>query len=143
MSVSPQGIPLGATILMLLPMLYFLIASLTFFLRGFDDPVVTWMLRGLFNVYFTLVIVGTSLAALAFAVAGRPAVAGGIAVLLGGAVVARRWFLARMDEGIRAREAGDPSAVRRMRGLHLRGIAYNGVQFVAVVACVPAVFGTG
>jgi hypothetical protein len=140
-AVSPQGIPLGATILMLVPMLYFLIASLTFFLRGFEDPVVTWMLRGLFNVYFTLVIIGTSLAALAFAVAGRPAVAAGIAVLLGCALAARRWFLARMDAAIRARDAGDPAAVRAMRGLHLRGIAYNAVQFAAVVACVPAVFG--
>ncbi len=128
---------------MLLPMLYFLIASLTFFLRGFDDPVVTWMLRGLFNVYFTLVIAGSSLAALAFVVAGRPVVAAGIALVLGCAVAARRWFLARMDAGIRARDAGDAAAVSAMQGLHLRGIAYNAVQFVLVVVCVPAVLGPG
>ncbi len=143
MVVTPQSVSLGATIFMLLPMFYFLIASLTFFLRGFDDQVVTWMLRGLFNVYFILVIIGTSLAALAFLVAGRPAVAAGIAVPLVCAIAARRWFLAQMDAGIRAREAGDPAAVRAMRGLHLRGIVYHTVQFVAVVACVPVVFGAG
>jgi hypothetical protein len=143
MVVTPDGLSLGATVLLLLPMMYFLIASLTFFLRGLDDPVVSWMLRGLFNVYFTLVMVGSSVALVAFLAAGRPAVAGALGLVLGCAVAARRWFLRRMDAAIQARDSGDARAVRALRGLHLRGIAYNAVQLAAVVGGVPAVFGTG
>jgi hypothetical protein len=48
-----------------------------------------------------------------------------------------------MDAAIQARDSGDARAVRALRGLHLRGIAYNAVQLAAVVGGVPAVFGTG
>ncbi|MGG5819750.1 hypothetical protein [Falsiroseomonas sp. HW251] len=138
--MTAQGISLGATVLLILPMVYFTISSLTFFLKRLDDPVVGWMLRGLFSVYFKAVIAGCVLAVIAFAAAGRPAVAAGLAALLAADVAARAWFLRRMDEEIRVRDAGDALAPRRMRRVHLGGIAWNGLQLVAVAAAVPRLF---
>ena len=130
----------ASTVVLLLPMLYFLIASPSFLLVGLDDPVVTRLLRSLVNVQFALVGVAAAIAAVAFAVAGRPVVGiaiGSVAVL---AIAARRPFLRRLDEDIRARDAGDADAVRRLRRLHWGGMACNAIQCVAVVAGIPAVF---
>ena len=45
--MNAHAYTLLAIVILLFPMLYFLIASLAFFLRKMSDPVVTWMLRGL------------------------------------------------------------------------------------------------
>lgn len=138
--VTTQSLSFGATILLLLPMVYFLLASLTFFLRGFDDPVVTWMLRGLFSVYFTAAILACGLAVTAFLLAGRPVVAGLLVVLLLIDLVARRFFLRRIDAGIRVRDAGAPGALRGLRRLHLGGIAWNAARLTVLLAAVPRLF---
>jgi hypothetical protein len=138
--MSVQGLPLAATVLLTLPMVYFLIASLTFFLRGFDDPVVGWMLRGLLSFYFVAVTIGCALGAAAFAVAGRPVVAAGLAGLVLADLAARRWFLRRLDRAIAARDGGEAGAIGGLRRVHLGGIAWNGAQLAAVLACIPRVF---
>ena len=133
-------IPLLVTVILLFPMLYFAIASLTFYFRKFDDPIVTWMLRGLFNVYFLAVAVCCALGAVVFAAAGRPSVAFGFGVLVACAVVARPWFLRRVDDQVHARDAGDRGATGRLRRLQLGGIVYNAIQAAAVIGSIPAIF---
>lgn len=134
-----EGLSIAATVVLVLPMLYFSIATLTFFLAKFDDPIVARMLRGLFNSYFILVVLGCAIGTLAFLAAYRPVVALGIGLLGALAVAARRWFLARIDAQLRAGEGGDLRAVRRLRRLHLGGMLYNAVQFAAVLVSIPTV----
>ncbi|TPG59057.1 hypothetical protein EAH89_06790 [Roseomonas nepalensis] len=141
--MTPNGFALLATIVLLGPMLYFLVTSLTFLLRPFSDPVVTWLLRGLFNVHFLLVGGTCGVAALAFLLASRPLVAAGIGTVAALAVAARRWFLVRIDAALRVRDAGDATALRRLRRLHWGGMAYNAAQFLAVTASVSRIFPTG
>ena len=141
--MTTSGFALLATIILLLPMVYFLVSSLTFLLRPLSDPIVTWLLRGLFSVHFLLVSATCGVAAVAFLLAGRPLVAIGIGAVAALAIGVRRWFLSRMDAALRVRDAGDATAVRRLRRLHLAGMAYNAVQFVVIAASVPRIFPAG
>lgn len=138
--MSADAFAVAAIVAVLLPTLYFLIASPTFLLAKFDDPVVTWLLRGLFSVHFRLISIGSVVGIVAFMIAGRPIFALGLAVIATLAITMRRWFLRNMDAELSARDAGDAQAVRRLRGLHWRGMAYNAAQFVAIVAITPLVF---
>jgi hypothetical protein len=141
--MTTNGFALLATIILIFPMLYFLVASPTFLLRPLSDPIVTWMLRGLFNVHFLAVSVTCGVAVLAFLLASRPLVAIGIGVVALLAIGARRWFLSRMDTELGVRDAGDVTAVRRLRRLHWAGMAYNAVQFFVIVASISRVFPAG
>jgi hypothetical protein len=141
--MTTNGFALLATIILMFPMLYFLVASPTFLLRPLSDPVVTWMLRGLFNVYFLVVSVTCGIATMAFLLAGRPLVAIGTGAVAALAIAARRWFVSRMDAELRVRDAGDATAVRRLRRLHVAGMAYNAVQFAVIVGSVSRIFPTG
>ena len=131
---------LASTIIILLPMLYFLFASMTFLLRQLSDPIVTWLLRGLLDTYFLAVVFCCAAGILAFASAGRPGVAAGIALIGACAIGARRWFLRRLDLQVRARDAGDALAVRQLRRLHVDAMLYNAVQTIVVIASISYVF---
>jgi hypothetical protein len=141
--MSTDGFSLAATIILIFPMLYFLVASPTFLLARLEDPVVTWLLRGLFSFHFRAVSIACLIGAVAFAMAGRPVVAVAIALIAGLAVYARRWFLLRLDAQMHARDAGDAEAVRNLRRLHWGGMAYNAAQFGVIVAGIPFVFVAG
>ena len=138
--MSADAFAVAAIVAVLLPTLYFLIASPTFLLAKFEDPVVTWLWRGLFSVHFRLVSIGSVVGIVAFAIAGRPVFALGLAAIAALAITMRRWFLRTMDAELFARDAGDALAVRRLRKLHWRGMAYNAMQFAAIVAMTPLVF---
>lgn len=142
-AMTSQGFALLATIILMFPMLYFLVASPTFLLRPLSDPIVTWMLRGLFNVYF-LAMGGTcGIAAMAFLLAGRPLVALALAAAAVLALGARRWFLWRLDTELGVRDAGDASALARLRRLHWAGMGYNAAQFLIVAGSVSRLFPMG
>jgi hypothetical protein len=138
--MNTDGYSLAATVILLLPMLYFFLSSMTFLLASLRDPTVTWLLRGLFNTYFLGVIGCCAIGILAFVSAGRPAVAAGIGLVAVFAIGARRWFLRQMDAHICARDAGDAHAVRQLRRLHFGGMLYNGIQTTVVIASIPHVF---
>lgn len=131
------------TIILIFPMLYFLVATPTFLLRPLSDPIVTWMLRGLFNVYFLAVIGTCAVAVMAFLLASRPLVAIGISVVAVFAIGARHWFLSRMDTELRVRDAGDATAVRRLRRLHWGGMLYNAIQVVVIIGSISRIFPNG
>ena len=135
--MMPDGLVLFATIIVLLPMGYFLLAAPAFLLVRLDIPPVAQLLRAMFNGYFLTTIVAGLIGALVFVVAGRLVVAIGVGLIAAFAVSARRWFLRQMDAQLRAREAGDADAARRLRRLHWGGMLSNAVQVVAIVGSIP------
>lgn len=141
--MTANGFALLTTIVLLLPMLYFLIASLTFLLRPLSDPVVTRLLRGLLDVHFLLVSLTCGVAAVAFLLAGRPLVATGIGAVASLAIGTRRWFLSGMDAALGRRDAGDVTALRRLRRLHWAAMLYNAIQIMLIAASVSRIFPEG
>jgi hypothetical protein len=135
--MMPDPVVLFATVILLVPMGYFLLAAPAFLLVRLDIPPVTQLLRGMFNVYFLVLAIAGVIGTVAFAVEGRLAVAIGVGLIAAFAVAARRWFLRRMDAQLSARDAGDADAVRRLRRLHWGGMLCNAIQLVAIVASIP------
>jgi hypothetical protein len=117
----------------------FFLSTPTFLLVGLEVPEVTQLLRGLFNGYFLVMSVAGAVAAVGFAVAGRPVFAVGAVAIAVFAIVARRWFLQRVDAALQAREAGVATAARRLRALHLKGMLVNAALLAVVVASVPRI----
>ena len=147
--MMPDPVLLFATVILLLPMGYCLLAAPAFLLVRLDIPPVTQLLRGLFNAYFLLLAIAGVIGTVAFAVEGRLVATVGVAVIAAFAVVARRWFLRRMDADLNARDAGDPEggaaaapaalgwhAVQRGRACHHREqhSLYRGPAGIADIA---------
>ena len=133
----PDAIALCAIVILLFPMAYFLLAAPAFLLVKLDIPPVAQLLRGMFSVHFLMMTIAGVIGTIAFAATGRLGFAIGIGLLAAFAVWARRWFIPRMDAEIRARDAGDPDAPRRLRRLHWVGMLCNAVQLVAIVGSIP------
>jgi hypothetical protein len=125
--MMPDNVALFATIIVLLPMIYFLAAP-AFLLVRLDILQVAQLLRAMFSGYF-LTFAG-AVGAIAVALAGRLILAIGIGLIAALAASSRRWFLRQMDARLSDRDAGDSDAVRRLRRLHWGGMLSN----AAVVA---------
>ena len=138
--MTSDGFALAAFILLLFAMLYFQMTSPTFLLVKLDVPQVTRLMRGHFNFYFLALSIAAAVGTLAFAVAGRPLTALGIAAIAAFAVWARRWFVPRMDAAVDARDSGDADAVRRLRVLHWGGMLCHAVPLAAILVSIPRVF---
>jgi hypothetical protein len=126
-----------AAVILLFPMGYFLLASPPFLLVRLDIEPVALLLRGLFNAYFVMMSIAGAVVTLAFAVAGRPRSAICIGFMTAFAVSGCRWFLQRLDVQLRARDAGDPGAARRLRRLHLAGMLGNAILLLGFVGSIP------
>ncbi|MGJ4890788.1 hypothetical protein ACQR0Z_27450 [Bradyrhizobium sp. HKCCYLS3077] len=135
----PDNIALFATIILLLPMFYLLLAAPAFLLVRLDIVPVTRLLRGMFDSYFVALAIAGGIGTLAVLADGRPGLALGIGLIAGFALLSRRWFLEQMDARIRDRDAGDAKAVRRLRWLHWGGMLSNAVQVGGVLACIPQI----
>jgi hypothetical protein len=118
-------------------MIYFLLASPAFLLVRLDIPAVAMLLRAMFSGYFLAVAIAGVVGALAVAVTGRLALAIAIGLVAALATWSRQWFLRRMDDRIRDRDAGDAGAMWRLRRLHWGGMLSNAIQLAIVVACIP------
>ena len=140
--MTSDAVALAATIILLFPMGFFLLSSPAFLLVKLDIPEVTQLLRGLFNAYFLMMSIAGVIGTVTYAVAGRPVFAIGIGLIAAFAVWARGWFLRQMDAQLRARDAGDSDAVRRLRRLHWGGMLSNAVQLAAIVGSIPYVMST-
>lgn len=137
--MMPDNIALFATIILLLPMFYLLLAAPAFLLVRLDIVPVTRLLRGMFDSYFVALAIAGGIGTLAVLADGRPGLALGIGLIAGFALLSRRWFLEQMDARIRDRDAGDAKAVRRLRWLHWGGMLSNAVQVGGVLACIPQI----
>lgn len=137
--MPPDAIALYATVILLLPMVCFFLASPTFLLVGLEVPEVTQLLRGIFHGYFLAIGIAGIVAMVLFAVSGRPVFSAGAISITAFALTARHWLLQHMDAGLQARDAGVAGAVRQLRLLHLKGMVINAAQLAIVIASVPLV----
>ena len=135
--MMPDNVALFATIILLLPMIYFLLAAPAFLLVRLDIPSVALLLRAMFSGYFLTLAIAGVIGMIAVAMTGRLVLAIGIGLIAALAASSRRWFLRQMDARLRDRDTGDADAVRRLRRLHWGGMASNAIQLAAVVACIP------
>jgi hypothetical protein len=69
--MMPDNVALFATIVVLLPMIYFLLAAPAFLLVRLDIPPVALLLRAMFNGYFLTLAIAGAIGTIAVAVAGR------------------------------------------------------------------------
>jgi hypothetical protein len=135
--MMPDNFALFATIILLLPMFYFLLAAPAFLLVRLDIPQVAQLLRAMFNGYFLTLAIAGGIGTIAVATEGRLFLAIGIGLIAAFAASSRRWFLRQMDARLGERDAGDADAVRRLRRLHWGGMLSNAVQLAIIVACIP------
>ena len=135
--MMPDNVALFATIILLLPMVYFLLAAPAFLLVRLDIPQVAQLLRAMFSGYFLTVKIAGIIGMVAVALAGRLLLAFGIGLVAALADVSRQWFLREMDARISDRDAGVTDATRRLRRLHWGGMASNAIQLAVIVLCIP------
>ena len=135
--MMPDNVALFATIILLLPMVYLLLAAPAFLLVKLDIRPVAQLLRAMFNGYFLTLAVAGIVGTIAVLLDGRLLLAMGIGLITAVSVSSRRWFLEQMDAGLSDRDAGDADAARRLRRLHWGGMLGNAVQLAIVVACIP------
>src|SRR6187551_1252374 len=128
--MEPDAVLLFATVVMLLPMGYFLLAAPAFLLVRLDIAPVAQLLRAMFNGYFLTMITATAIGTLAFVVEGRLFVAIVVGLTAAFAFSARRWFLKQMDAQLRA---GDADAARQLRRLHWAGMLCNAILVAAIL----------
>jgi hypothetical protein len=135
--MMPDPVVLFVTVILLVPMGYFLLAAPAFLLVRLEIPAVAQLLRGMFNGYFlTLAVVGV-IGTIVVAMAGRLVLTIGIALIAAFAASSRRWFLRRMDARLGDRHAVDADAARGLRKLHWGGMLSNAIQLAVVVASIP------
>ena len=133
----PDNFALFATIILLLPMFYFLLAAPSFLLVKLDIPQVAQLMRAMFNGYFLTLAIAGAIGMIAVAAEGRLALAVAIGLIAAFAASSRRWFLRQMDARLGAGDAGDADAARGLRRLHWGGMLSNAVQLAVTVACIP------
>ena len=133
----PDNVALFATIILLLPMIYFLLAAPAFLLVKLDVRPVAQLLRAMFSGYFLTLAIAGAIGTIAVAAHGRLVLAIGIGLIAAFAASSRRWFLQQMDARLSDRDAGVADAVRRLRRLHWGGMLSNAIQLAAIVACIP------
>ena len=68
--MMPDPVVLFATVILLVPIGYFLLAAPAFLLVKLDIPPVTLLLRGMFNAYFLVLAVAAFIGTVAFAAEG-------------------------------------------------------------------------
>jgi hypothetical protein len=137
--MTPDPVVLAATVILLLPMGYLLLAAPAFLLVKLDIPPVTILMRGMFAAYFIVLAIAAAIGTAAVALAGRLGVAAGIGLIAAFAILWRPWFLERMDAALSLRDAGHRDAVRTLRRLHWGGMLVNAVQCVAIVGSIPLI----
>ena len=133
----PDNVALFATVILLLPMGYFLLAAPAFLLVSLNIQPVAQLLRGMFNAYLLTLTIAGAIGMIAVAAEGRFVLAVCIGLIAAFAFFARRWFLQRLDAGLSDRDAGDADAARRLRRLHWGGMLSNAIQVVTIVASIP------
>jgi hypothetical protein len=137
--MMPDNVAVFATVILLLPMIYFLLAAPAFLLVSLDIRPVALLMRAMFNGYFLTLAIAGAIGTIAVALDGRLLLALGIGLIAALAASSRRWFLRQIDAGIGDRDPGDADAARRLRWLHCGGMLSNAIQLVVLVASIPKI----
>ena len=124
---------LGSTVALLCTMGFFMMGSLPLLILKHDTPLDARFIRGLFALYYAAVMVTGGVAAVAYAMAGRPAFALGMAALASLAVLLRRLIVGGMDALRATMTPDDAPAIAGFRRLHVRGMLINVAELGAVV----------
>ncbi len=136
--MAPDNVALFATIILLLPMFYFLLAAPAFLLVRLDVLPVARLLRGMFNSYLLILAIAGTIGTICVTLSGRIGLAIGIGLVTALAIWSRRWYLRQMDFPNDI-DPVDAEIARRLRQLHWRGMLVNAVQLAIVVACIPMI----
>jgi hypothetical protein len=137
--MMPDNVAVFATVILLLPMIYFLLAAPAFLLVSLDIRPVALLMRAMFNGYFLTLAVAGAIGTIAAALDGRLLLALGIGLIAALAASSRCWFLRQIDAGIGDRDPGAADAARRLRWLHCGGMLSNAIQLVVLVASIPKI----
>ncbi|KQP21570.1 hypothetical protein [Pseudorhodoferax sp. Leaf267] len=126
-------IALCCTGALLLTTAYFVMGSIPLLILKHDVPMDARFVRGFFNTYYLAAMGTAGVAALSYAVAGRPVFAAGAAALAGLTALLRRKVIPTMDR-LRI-EIGDQcaSAIATFGRIHVTAILMNLVQLVVIV----------
>lgn len=136
--MMPNPAALFAVVILILPMGYLLLAAPGFLFVKLDILPVARLLRMMFGAYFQVLTVAAIVGTLVFAVTGRWTFVIGVAVLAS-TLMARRWFLQRMDAQI---DTWPADVGRRLRRLHYGGMVCNAIQLAVVIVSAPYIMGT-
>lgn len=131
-------IPVFATIIFLVPMLYLLLASPAFLFVSLEIPQVATIMRSVFFGYFLVLVAAGLVAAALFALDGLllHSVCIGLVTLLD--VLWRQWMMPRVDAAVAASQGGVAGKGHRLRRLHLAGMATNALQLAITLPFIPA-----
>lgn len=136
--MPPDAAALLAVIILIVPMAYLLFAAPGFLFVKLDIPPVARLLRLMFGAYFLVLTTTAVIGAVMFAMTGPWAFVFGIGVLAS-TVIARRWFLRRMDAQI---DTWPADVGRQLRRLHYGGMLCNAIQLVVVMGSIPYIMST-
>ena len=129
----PDFVPLYAVVIVMFSLIYFALASISFLLVRLDIPEVARLFRGLFNIYFWMVVVTGLVAVAVFAASGRMAFTAAMLLLAATAMAVRNRVLQLIDTQQTALESGDTTAMQRLRLIHWGGMLAN-IVILATVA---------
>ena len=131
-SELPIVVALLSTVLLLISMGFFMLGSLPLLVLKHDTPLDSRFIRGLFNVYYTAVMLTSTVAAASYGFAGRPIFSVGLCGVGALAFLLRRAVISRMDRLRSTMTPSDKAAISRFRRLHIGGMAINVVQLGSV-----------
>ena len=121
-----------STVLLLISMGFFMLGSLPLLVLKHDTPLDSRFIRGLFNVYYTAVMLTSTVAAASYGFASRPIFSVWLCGVGALAFLLRRTVVSRMDQLRSIMTPADKPAIRRFRRLHIGGMVVNVVQLGCV-----------
>ena len=127
-------VALYATALLLGTMTFFSFVLTPLVFARLEAAVAAGFVRGLFPVYYLIILVGGAVAALGLGLAARPVPAAIMGLVAAFAALTRQLLIPRLDALRAAKEAGEQTAVRQFAALHRFSVIINMTQIVAVAA---------
>jgi hypothetical protein len=134
MIFSAHQASLFCTVALLAVTGYFFFGSVPLLILKHDTPMDARFVRSFYVVYYRVAIVTASAKLSVVALAGRPLLAFGAAVIALLAWVVRGHFIPRMESLAPHIQAHDTATVSAFRKIHLTAILINVVQMIAVVS---------
>ena len=121
------------TVALLVTTAYFILGSVPLLILKHDTPKDSRFVRGFFNTYYLAAMFTAGAAAVSYAFAERPGLAGGAAALALLAAILRRTVISRMDAHGAQIQGGATDAIPGFRRTHLSAILVNLAQLVLIV----------
>ncbi len=121
------------TVALLVTTAYFILGSIPLLVLKHDTPLDARFVRGFFNNYYVAAVFTAGATSISYAVAGRPVLATGAAVLALLAVVLRKKVIPKMDALGAQIQSNYMDAIPGFRRTHITAIAINIVQLAVIV----------